>query len=346
MKAWNLHGIGDLRLDELPIPQPGAGEVLLRVRACGVCGSDIPRIFTKGTYHFPTVPGHEFSGEITEVGAGVDEAWVGRAAAVFPLLPCGICPSCEVGHYAQCEDYNYMGSRCHGAFAEYICVPVWNLLPVPDGLSYEEAAMVEPAAVAIHALRQAGIDIGDNVLIFGAGPIGMMLSLWAKAWGAAKVLLVDIDERKLEFARKLRVTDVCHALQQDVKAWVHERTGRGADVTIEGAGSAISFEQCMQSTRSFGKVVLMGNPAGEMKLSQAGYWEILRKQLTISGTWNSFYAPIPKNEWKLALQYMATGQLPVRQLITHRIPIEGLREALVMMRDRSEFACKVMLKSE
>lgn len=342
MKAWSLHAVGDLKLEEIPRPEPKKGEVLLKVRACGICGSDIPRIFTKGTYHFPTIPGHEFSGEIMEVGEDMDPSLVGKGAAVFPLMPCRDCPSCETGQFAQCENYNYMGSRCDGAFAEYICAPLWNLLMIPEGLSYVEAAMVEPAAVAVHALRQAGIDIGDCVLIYGAGPIGSMLAAWAKAWGAGKVLLVDIDEEKLEFARKLGFSDVFNARHGDVLQWVKDMTVRGADVTIEGAGSPISFEQCMHSTRAFGKVVLMGNPSGEMKLSQKGYWEILRKQLTVVGTWNSYYANLPKNEWKLVLDSMSTRQLDVKPLITHRVSLDGLYDKLLMMKDQKEFYNKVL----
>lgn len=342
MKAWALQAIGDLQLVEMAKPVPRPGEVLLKVRACGVCGSDLPRIFTKGTYQFPTVPGHEYSGEIVEVGAGVDARLIGRGAAVFPLIPCRRCAACEAGQFAQCEDYDYMGSRCDGAFAEYICAPLWNLLLLPDGVGYEEAAMVEPAAVAIHALRQAGLDIGDRVLIYGAGPIGLMLANWAKAWGAGRVLLVDIDQAKLDFAQELGFTEVFNSREGDAIAWVQQQTGRGADIVIEGAGSTHSYEQCMHAARPFGKVVLMGNPAGDMTLSQKGYWEILRKQLTVVGTWNSYYADLPKNEWKLVLEAMASGQLEVKRFITHRVPLDGLHEALLMMRDRTAFYNKVM----
>jgi L-iditol 2-dehydrogenase len=342
MKAWVLHAVGDLRFDEVAVPQPNRGEVLLKVKACGICGSDIPRVFTKGTYHFPTIPGHEFSGQVVEVGDGVNPGLIGQRAAVFPLMPCGECSSCQVGQYAQCENYNYLGSRCDGAFAEYVCCPVWNLLMIPEGLSFEEAAMVEPGAVAVHALRQGGIDIGDSVLIYGAGPIGLMLATWARLWGAANVLMVDIDEQKLTFARQQGFDDVFNGRDGDVINWVKARTGRGADVTIEGAGSSVSFEQCMHTTRPFGKVVLMGNPAGDMKLSQNGYWQILRKQLTVVGTWNSVYADSPKNEWKLVLQAMASGQLNVKPFITHKVAIEDVYDHLVMMRDGTAFYNKVM----
>lgn len=346
MKASVLHAVGDLRLEEVPAPAAGPGEVLVRVAACGVCGSDIPRIFSKGTYHFPTIPGHEFAGEVCALGEGVEDTWLGRNVAVFPLIPCRACPPCQVGMYAQCEDYNYLGSRCDGAFAEYVAAPVWNLLPVPDGLGLVEAAMVEPAAVAVHALRQGGIDVGDHVAIFGAGPIGLMLGKWAEAWGAGKVMLIDIDVEKLRFAKKMGFSHLLDATQSDVHDWVLGRTGRGADLVVEGSGSTQAFEQCMHVARTGGRVVLMGNPFGEMTLTQKGYWAIMRKELRVVGTWNSTYAELPRNEWKLALDFMSSGKLDVQPLITHRTGLEGLLQHLEMVRDRSAFSNKVMYVNE
>lgn len=343
MRGCVLHGIGDLRVEEVKAPVPKEGEVLLQVRACGICGSDIPRVFVKGTYTFPTIPGHEFAGVVVRVGQGVSADWIGRRAAVFPLLPCRRCPSCEIGEYAQCEHYDYMGSRCDGALAEYVRVPVWNLVPAPESLSFEELAMVEPAAVAVHALRQAGVDVGDRVLISGAGPIGIMLAQWARAWGASRIMLADIDETKLAFAASLGFPDVFNPLGGELSQWVRRLTGRGADLAIEGAGSANSWENCLGAVRPSGKVVLMGNPAGEMRLTQAGYWDILRKQLTLSGTWNSSFAAMPRNEWKLSVEYIAAGKLDLKPLISHKVGLDGVYEALIMMRDRTAFFNKVMM---
>jgi len=342
MKACVLHAIGDLRLDDVPTPMPREGEVLLRVGACGVCGSDIPRVFTKGTYSFPTIPGHEFAGTVAAVGAGVDSALVGKRAAVFPLVPCRRCAACAIGAYAQCVDYDYIGSRCDGAFAEYVCVPEWNLLLLPRDLSMEEAAMVEPAAVAAHALRRGGVDLGDEVLIFGAGPIGLLVAAWAKAWGAGRVLMVDVDVEKLRFARKLGHEHLFDASKGDPVAWVANKTSRGADLVIEASGSGKAADHAMRCARAFGRVVLLGNPAGDMTFSQDGYWAMLRKELKVLGAWNSVYADLPRNEWRLTLDYMAAGKLDVRPLITHRTSLEGLSQHLEMMRDRSAFSNKIL----
>ncbi|HOT50780.1 MAG TPA: alcohol dehydrogenase catalytic domain-containing protein, partial [Candidatus Hydrogenedentes bacterium] len=203
MKACVLRAVGDLRCEDAPDPKPGPGEALIAIKACGVCGSDIPRVFEKGTYRFPTIPGHEMAGEVVSVGAGCDSVLLGKTVAVFPLIPCRRCEACEIGAYAQCADYNYLGSRCDGGFAEYVVAPAWNLQVVPDGVSYEAAAMCEPAAVAAHALRRADLGLGDSVAIFGAGPIGIMLAQWARRGGASRVLLADIDDAKIEFARRL-----------------------------------------------------------------------------------------------------------------------------------------------
>ena len=347
MKACVLHNIGDVRFEEVDTPKPGKGEALVRIKASGICGSDIPRIFSKGTYGFPTIPGHEFAGQVVDAGEGADSKVIGKKAAVFPLLPCRRCDACQIGEYALCGSYNYFGSRCDGGFAEYIAVPLWNLVMVPGSLSYEEAAMAEPAAVAVHALRQAGVCIGDYVAIFGAGPIGLMVARWAEAWGAHKVMLADIDGGKVEFARKLGFEHVFNSREGDPVQWIYEITGgRGADVAVEGAGVSSTLEQCFKAARPLGKVVAMGNPSGEMKLTQKGYWELLRKQLAVYGTWNSSFVPLPKNDWELAIRFMECGKLDAKPFITHRFRLEHCNAALEMMRERKEFYNKVMFIME
>jgi L-iditol 2-dehydrogenase len=347
MKACVLHSIGDIRIQDVPTPKPKKGEVLMKIMASGICGSDIPRVFVKGTYHFPTIPGHEFAGQVIEAGEGVDKALIGKKAAVFPLVPCMRCEACQIGEYAQCSSYNYFGSRCNGGFAQYISVPVWNLVVIPDSLSYEEAAMAEPLAVAIHALRRAGIVMGDQIAIFGSGPIGLMLGQWSLAWGADKVMLIDIESDKIAFAKRAGFKYVWNSNDGDPADWIKDITnGRGADITVEGAGASDTLEQCLKSTRPFGKVVAMGNPAGDIKLSQKAYWELLRKQLQIFGTWNSSFSPFPKNDWALAIEGMESKKIDVKQYITHRFSLNQGPEALAMMKEKSEFYNKVMLVME
>ncbi|MCL2831828.1 MAG: galactitol-1-phosphate 5-dehydrogenase [Treponema sp.] len=341
MKACVLHKIGQLVYEDVPDPVPKAGEVLLKIKASGICGSDIPRVFIKGTYSFPTIPGHEFAGEIVETGPGADRALIGKAAAVFPLLPCKKCDMCETGEYASCRNYNYFGSRCDGGFAQYIAVPVWNLV-MAGNLGYEEMAMAEPASVSLHALGRAGVSIGDSVAIFGAGAIGLMLAAFAKAGGAQNIILLDIDEKKLAFAKQLGYE---YALNSGSKDWLDNvktiTGGKGVDLAIEGAGAAAAAEGCFLAAKPLGRVVLMGNPSGDMNLKQAPYWDILRKQLTVFGTWNSSYTQ-KQNDWRTALAAMASGRVNVKQLVTHRFSLADCGAAFDLLRDKTQFSCRVM----
>jgi L-iditol 2-dehydrogenase len=341
MMACNLHGVGDLRYEEVALPAVGPGEVLLEVRSSGICGSDIPRVFEKGTYHFPTIPGHEFAGVIAAVNSG-DEALMGRKAAVFPLIPCGKCAACQIGEYPQCHDYDYYGSRRDGAFAEYIAVKKWNLVFVPEEVPLEHAAMCEPCAVAIHALSQGGISLGDTVLIFGAGTIGLLAAQIARGWGAGEVVLADVDQTKLDFARGLGFTHTVNTRSAGAEEYVRDLSGgRGADLALEAAGVSAAVEGCLKSVRTFGKVVLMGNPAGNMDISQKAYWEILRKQLSLKGTWNSSYNDA-HNDWRLAVKCMAKGILDLEKLITHRFSFSECGRAFELARKREEFYVKIM----
>ena len=346
MAACVLHAIGDLRYEEVPVPALKDDEVLLRVQAAGICGSDIPRVFEKGTYHFPTIPGHEFAGEICEVNSG-DESLLGKTAAVFPLIPCGKCAACQTGEYAQCDDYDYYGSRRDGAFAEYIAVKKWNLVFVPEGIPPEHAAMAEPCAVAIHALNRAGINLGDLVIIFGAGSIGLLAAQVARGWGAAQVVLVDPDRAKLDFARELGFVHCVDPGTDDPAEYVKSiSNGRGADLALEAAGVSAAVEGCLLAARTFGRVVLMGNPGKNMDIAQKAYWEILRKQLSLKGTWNSSYSDA-HNDWRLALRCMENGVFDLSRLITHRFSLAECNRAfdLARKRDRSDprgFWVKIM----
>lgn len=340
MKAAVLHSIGDLRIENVPAPQPTPGSVLVRVRACGVCGSDIPRIFKKGAYRFPLIPGHEFAGEVVSAGSPAEERYIGLRVVVFPLIPCRRCPPCEVAAYAQCHSYDYLGSRSDGAFAEYVCVPVWNLVTCPEGLSWEEAAMTEPLAVSLHALHQGSLRQGDVVYIAGAGPIGLLTALAALRSGAAKICLSDIDPAKLDFARELGFSAVFDPREIRPEVYIRDECG-GADLVIEATGSSAAYEDALPAAKDFARVVLLGNPLDAMPLSQSIYWTILRKELRISGSWNSVYRYHGESEWTQALRLLSSG-LQALRLITHQVTLDELPAALHAMRDRDGFFVKTI----
>ena len=202
MKAWVLHGIGDIQLDEVKEPQPAEGEVIVKVMSAGVCGSDIPRIYQTGTYHFPTIPGHEFSGIVADVGIGVKREWKNKRVGVFPLIPCRACTSCKKEQYEMCRSYSYLGSRQDGGFAEYAAVPEWNLIELPESVSFGEAAMMEPMSVAVHAMRRAQPDKDDVCVICGLGTIGMFMLMFLKDAGVRNILAVGNKDFQRQTALK------------------------------------------------------------------------------------------------------------------------------------------------
>ena len=346
MQALVLHAVGDLRLEQIPRPEPGPGEALIRVAAAGVCGSDVPRVYEHGTYSFPLVPGHEFSGTV-EAGAGDDTPQVGTRVAVKPLIPCGQCRFCHIGSYGQCIAYDYVGSRSNGAFAEYVTVPITNLVPLADNVSLIDASLSEPAAVALHALRQGGVQPGDTVAILGTGPIGMLIAQWARIWGAGQVLLIDIDQTKLDLAAQLGLGTPCNSRKGDPISWSLDITeGRGIDLVIEAAGAPATFAQALLLARPLGRVVIMGNPAGDVRLSQSTVSQLLRKQLTVRGTWNSHFAALPVDEWRVVADMLAQERLDIRSTISHRVPLSEGVAALEMMRERREPYNRVVLVNE
>lgn len=346
MKANVLFGIGDLRYTDVAIPQLRLGEVLVRVRAAGICGSDVARVFKTGTYHFPTIIGHEFSGEVCEVADQSDKEWLGCRVAVFPLKPCFSCEHCKAGKYELCLHYDYLGSRSDGGFAEYVAVPTWNLLPISDSVSFVSAAMLEPSAVAMHALLRSGMKCGDTIAVIGPGTIGMILCKLAMIAGAENVLLIGRTPAKLDFARAYGIENTCHSEKEDVAEWIKRKTGCfGVDVAVEGTGASTSLNLCFDIVKHSGTIVAMGNPLGNMSLEKDVYWKLLRKQQTLCGTWNSSYG-VGVSDWKRVLNLLERKRLNVEGLITHRYSLAHLSKGLEMMQTHSEYSNKIMIVND
>lgn len=341
MRAYQLHGIGDLRLRDVQPPSLDGDSVLVKVAACGICSSDIPRIFVNGTYHFPTVPGHEFSGTVAKAGGPAGEPWVGKRVGVFPLIPCRECDQCSQGRYEMCRHYDYLGSRSDGGFAEFAKVPIWNLVELPDGMPFEHAAMLEPASVALHAASAAlsGSESGPacRAGVNGTGAIGMLVACWLKQLGCADVTVRGRSAGKRAMAGALGLSYVDASSGEPEAAY---------DILVEAVGTETSLAQCITAANAGARIVVMGNPPGDIALARDVYWKILRSQLTIVGVWNSSYEHDAACEWSRAAGAMASGALDVSPLITHRFPFDRLPDALGVMRDGSEPYGKVMVIDE
>ncbi|HEY8582792.1 MAG TPA: galactitol-1-phosphate 5-dehydrogenase [Capillimicrobium sp.] len=333
MLAAVLHAPGDIRVAEVAEPSLQPGHALVRVAAVGVCGSDLPRILSKGAHRLPIIPGHEFSGTVVDVAPDVDVA-VGQRVTVPPLIPCFACESCSRGDFSLCRDYDYFGSRQDGAYTELVSVPATNLLPVPDEVDDIAAASVDPAAIALHALMRTGVDPGAAVAVVGAGPIGLFAVQWARILGAASVAAFDVLDEKLALARDLGADRAERADQPVAQA--------AFDVVVETAGVSPAQNLAVRLAGPHGRVVFVGIPVADVTLELATFSHLLREEVTLSGSWNSFSAPWPGREWTTSLTMMASGRLRTAEIVSHRERLERLPELIAWMGRREGFFSKVM----
>lgn len=345
MKAWVLYDVKDIRQEEIPRPLPAPDEVLVQVKAVGICGSDIPRIYQTGAHRHPLVPGHEFSGVVVETGEHVRDDWNGKRVGVFPLIPCKKCIPCRNKQYEMCRNYNYLGSRRDGAFAEYVAVPADNLVELPPEVSFEEAAMLEPMAVAVHAMMKIVPEAKQTVAVCGLGTIGLLLVMFLREKGIKNILVIGNKEFQKNQVQKLGVSEeyYCDSKTTDVSKWIMTQTeGAGVDVFFECVGKNDTVLQAIDTVAPAGEICLVGNPYSDIKLDKNVYWKILRNQLTIVGTWNSSFTQDTKDDWNYVLGKLAKGLISPAELISHRFSLQELETGFHIMRDKTEDYVKVM----
>ena len=347
MKAYILKNVSKIQLEDIEKPELLQGEVLVNVKACGICGSDIPRIFKTGAHVHPLIPGHEFSGIVSALGEGVDEKWLGKRVGIFPLIPCGECGPCKNKQFEMCRNYSYLGSRRNGGFAEYVAVPQENLIELPDEVSYEEAAMLEPMAVAVHAMRGISVQASDSVVICGMGTIGLLLLMFLKEMGVEDLYVIGNKESQKRNAIYAGIDEscFCDTGMTDPENWLMEKTGgKGVDVFFECVGKNETVLQAINMTKPAGKIMLVGNPYSDMNLEKAIYWKILRNQLTLKGTWNSSFTHESQDDWHYVLDRLKEKKVDPKKLISHRFSLEDLEKGLEIMRDKTEDYVKIMIE--
>ncbi len=332
MNAYNLYGIGDLRFESIDIPDIASGWALVKVKAAGICSSDIPRIYKNGTYHFPTIPGHEFSGIVEKVANNADKHYEGKKVGVFPLIPCKKCDYCKRGKYELCNNYDYIGSRRNGAFAEYVAVPTWNLVELDNGIKYTDAAMMEPLAVSLHSIKQMELKGNEDVAVIGTGMIALSAAQWAILKGARSVTIIGRSDSKRKLVESFENVRYLIGIDHSVQF----------DAVLEAVGSNLAVEQALSIVKPEGVVVLMGNPEGDIKLEQNIYWTILRKQIIVKGTWNSSYEKNQFCDWSEVQDNLKNKNIQVSGLISHVFNQNELMKALELMLAHKEPYCKVM----
>lgn len=338
MLASVVHGVHDLRVEELPDPQPGPGETLVRIAYGGICGSDLHYYHRGGVGDFrlqePMVLGHEVVGTVAGHGPGVDGLPVGTPVAVHPARPCGQCRECRSGRRNVCRDAGYLGSAARfphvqGGFSQLLVVPADRLVPLPPELPLRLAALSEPTAVALHAVRRAGDVVGAEVLVTGAGPIGCLVVLALRAAGAGRIVVSDLVDEALAVAAAVGADEVVRADDPDDSRWPTE-----ADVVIEASGSAAGLASALQHVRRGGRVVALGLlPPGDTPV--AGN-VVVTREIELVGSFRF------DSELTDAVALLSSLGVAVEPVVTGVHPLTDAVAAIEVAGDRRR-ACKVLL---
>ncbi len=345
MKAAVLHGNEDLRYEEFQTPEIKPGHVRVRVRATGICGSDVPRVLHNGAHFYPVVLGHEFAGDVVEVGEGVTTHRTGDTVSGVPLKPCLACDDCRRGDYALCKRYSFIGSREQGSFAEYIVLPAQNAVRSDSAIPYEQAAMFEPSTVALHGVMLNDYKGGQTVAVLGCGTIGIFTIQWAKIFGAQKIVAFDIDEGRLALAKRVGADETVNTRGADfIKEAMELTGGRGYTGVFETAGSPATMRMAFELASNKANVCFIGTPHTDLSFTPK-LWECMnRKEFKLTGSWMSYSAPFPGEEWRLTAHYFATGQLKFDDaFIFRRFPLEKAAEAFALYKDPASVHGKIML---
>ncbi|HET7009681.1 MAG TPA: zinc-binding dehydrogenase [Anaerolineales bacterium] len=335
VKAVRVNSPHSVQVVDVEPRKPGRGEIRLKVEAVGVCGSDVALLAGKHPYAtYPVIPGHELSGKVIGV-AGNGGLAVGQRVTVRPLLTCGVCRACRDGRLNHCPEVRVLGVHVDGGMAEEVIVPESTVFPVPDGMDAEEAAMVEPTAVAVHVAHRAGIVRGSTVAIFGTGVIGLLALQVAKAAGARAVLCIDRVRERLSLAGELGASRVVDSRNEDIAAAAAELCPDGFDVVLEMVGAETTMAQALDLARRGGAVVMVALPHGSASFD---FEMLYRKELTLAAT--RLYA----GDFAEAISLIAAGQVAVQPLITHRFRLSEGAQAMSLPGENPAEAIKVMIR--
>lgn len=341
MKALLLTEYKQLELTDIPQPEVGPDDVLVRVQACGICGSDIHGWDgSSGRRIPPLVMGHEAAGIVAATGDRVTDLTEGDRVTFDSMVSCGNCWYCRRGDANLCEQRMVLGVSCgdyrrYGAFAEYISVPQRIVYRIPDSLPFEHAAMIEAVSVAVHAANRTPVTLGDTAVVVGSGMIGLLVIQAIRLAGCSRVIATDVNQHRLEVARTLGADVVINAAEEDVPARVRELTsGRGADVALEVVGATPTIQSAIACTRKGGAVTLVGNVTPEIDLPLQ---EVVTRELSLQGTCGC------NGEYPACIQLLESGAIQVEPLITARASLEEGADWFQRLYDGEPNAMKVVI---
>ena len=327
----NLVSPKKIVIEEVEKPKLRNGEVLIKVEYCGICGSDVHAYLGKHPFTtLPVIQGHEFSGRISDV-VDVKKFKVGQRVTVEPSLVCGKCRNCTSGRYNICDELRVMGFQSTGAFAEYIAVPESKVFVLPEKVSMEEGALIEPAAVGVHAARRVPLK-NKNALVIGAGAIGLMTMQAAKSFGA-RVMIADLLDYRLEKAKELGADKVTNARNENIAEAAKEF---GVDVVFECVGSEGTARKAVEIARKGTKLVVVGVFAKEIMFP---LHLVQDRELEITGS-----LMYMKEDYAQAIKFVKDGKMKVREMITHVLPLKELDRAYSLLMDENSRALKVLIK--
>ncbi len=323
MKALVYHGPRDLRYEEVQTPKPKNGEVLVKVRSVSICGSDLSGYKGGSAMRVPPlIMGHEFSGEIAQLGEGVSGLKPGTRVGVVTNLFCGTCQDCKDGLQNVCDNRYIIGTTMkagsyNGAMADYVVAPAAKIMPLPDSVSFDECALVEPLSISLRATKHAGNLAGKNVAVFGAGPIGLMAVMCLKSFGAKRIVAIDIVEKRLKMALQCGATHAINS-REDVLGYTRKLTeGVGLDVVFDAAGLPETINVGIEIARNGGTLLMVGLASPKMEIE---YKHAVVKELRMQSSY------MYTTEMREGLQMIIDGKLDVAQMITSRYPMsEGPR---------------------
>ena len=348
MKAGVVHASNDIRYEEIGKPKAEPGKVVIKVKYTGICGSDVPRVNADACHYYPNVLGHEFSGTVESIGEGVTSLKPGDRVAGIPLVPCLKCEDCQQGNYSLCKHYSFIGSREFGSFAEYVAVPEKNAVKFDDEVSFEKGSFFEPATVALHGLQRLDYKGGKTVAILGGGTIGLFTMQWAKIFGAKRVVVFDILKERLDLALRLGADEVIDTSKDDFLTLAKEITdGHGFDYIYETAGNTTTMKMAFKLAANKAQICFIGTPTKELSFSVEEWENMNRKEFTLTGSWMSYSAPFPGDEWTLTAHYFKTGELKFEDsLIFQKIPLSKIDTAFEMYKTEGLVKGKILIDSE
>ena len=337
MLQQEITGPGAIRYTKIPVPEVGFGQVLIRIKRIGICGSDIHVYHGKHPYViYPVSQGHEVSGEVAEVGKGVSGLSVGAKVTIEPQVYCGRCYPCTHGKYNLCEELRVMGFQTMGAGSEYFLAEASKVVVLPEGMSLDEGAMIEPLAVAVHACKRSGDIKGKNVVVLGAGPIGILLCQTLKAFGAARVMITDISDYRLQLARRCGADHVCNTAKDDFGQAVIEHFGADkADIIYDCAGNDITMGQAIENARKGSVIMLIAVFAG---MSNVDLAKLNDSELDLMTSMMYRH-----DDYLDAIKIVKEGHVNLDPLISKHFPFTDFEKAYEYIDQNREQTMKVLI---